>query len=261
MKQDRGRTASGLDVYAAALAAPRPALCALWCDGTAVDLPLERWLGRVTREDESVLAMVVGPVLDVGCGPGRHLAALAERRVEALGIDVSATAVGLARARGATALARSVFDDLPGSGSWRTALLLDGNVGIGGDPVALMQRLGTLLAPDGRILVELEPPGACSRTGTVRLLAGSRTSAPVAWARVGVDGVTAMARDGGFAARDVWEANGRWFAALRRPRPGVDSSSRGAHARPPGTRIGGPGSRAEPTKVRGTRPGRASLRA
>ena len=212
-------TAPGLDLYAAALAAPRPALRARWCDGTAIDLPVARGLGPATAADESVLAAVEGPVLDVGCGPGRHLAALEERDIEALGVDVSAMAVGLARARGGTALARSIFDDLPRAGSWRTALLLDGNVGIGGDPVALLRRVGTLLAPDGRILVELEPPGACTRTGTLRLLAGQRASAPVAWARVGVDGVAATARRAGFGARDVWDVNGRWFAARRRRRP------------------------------------------
>jgi SAM-dependent methyltransferase len=208
-----------LDVYAAALAAPLPALRAHWCDGAAVDLPLERWLGRATAADESVLDAVVGPVLDVGCGPGRHLAALEKRGVEAVGVDVSAMAVGLARARGATALARSVFDRLPGDGSWRTVLLLDGNVGIGGDPVALLRRVETLLAPDGRILVELEPPGAPTRTGTVRLLAGGRTSGPVAWARVGVDGVAAAAGAAGFAARAVWDVDERWFASLSPGRP------------------------------------------
>ena len=50
---------------------------------------------------------------------------------------------------GGPALRRSVFDPLPGEGRWGTALLLDGNIGIGGDPRAL-------LAPDWR---ELRRPG------------------------------------------------------------------------------------------------------
>jgi SAM-dependent methyltransferase len=212
--------AAVLDVWGAALAAPPPRLRAHWCDGTAIDLPLERWLGHATAADESVLDAVVGPVLDVGCGPGRHLAALERRGVRAVGVDVSAMAVGLARARGATALAMSVFDRLPGDGAWRTILLLDGNVGIGGDPVALLRRVRTLLAPGGQILLELEPPGSPTRTGVVRLLAGERTSGPLAWARVGVDGVAATAGAAGLATRAVWEIDQRWFARLSRARPG-----------------------------------------
>jgi SAM-dependent methyltransferase len=208
-----------LDVYAAALAAAPQSLRAQWCDGTAVDLPVQRWLGRATPADESVLDGVVGPVLDVGCGPGRHLAALERRGVQAVGVDVSPMAVGLARARGAVALARSVFDRLPGDGAWGTVLLLDGNVGIGGDPVALLRRVGSLLAPHGRILVELEPPGSPTRTGVVRLSVGERTSSPVAWARVGVDGVAGAAAAAGFATRAVRELDERWFASLSRARP------------------------------------------
>ena len=41
--------------------------------------------------------------------------------------------------RGGAALRRDVFAPLPGEGRWYTALLADGNVGIGGDPVALLQ--------------------------------------------------------------------------------------------------------------------------
>ena len=58
----------------------------------------------------------------------------------ALGLDLSPVAVRLARARGAEAILRSVFADVPGAGRWRTALLLDGNIGIGGAPVPLLER-------------------------------------------------------------------------------------------------------------------------
>ena len=43
--------------------------------------------------------------------------------------------------RGVAAIRRNVFDALPGEGRWRTALLADGNIGIGGDPAALLRRL------------------------------------------------------------------------------------------------------------------------
>lgn len=88
-----------------------------------------------------------GTVLDVGCGPGRLVAELAARGRPALGIDVSEAAVAHTARLGGQALRRSVFEPLPGEGRWDTALLLDGNVGIGGDPAALLHRMAQLLTP------------------------------------------------------------------------------------------------------------------
>jgi SAM-dependent methyltransferase len=67
------------------------------------------------------------PVLDIGCGPGRHVHALARRGVLALGVDVSAGALALARARGAAVFEASIFAEVPHPGQWASALLLDGN--------------------------------------------------------------------------------------------------------------------------------------
>ncbi len=106
-------------------------------DGTAVPLPLERYLGPADTTDEQLLDGLTGPVLDVGCGPGRHLRALANRGVFALGVDLSPVAVELAVGHGGRAIVGDIFDELPGGGTWRSALLLDGNIGIGGSPVRL----------------------------------------------------------------------------------------------------------------------------
>src|SRR5207247_1691171 len=84
----------------------------------------------------AILAAVDGPVIDLGCGPGRLVLSLARRRVPALGVDTSPSAVALARSRGAAALQRDLFGPLPGEGRWGTAPLFDGNVGIGGAPAA-----------------------------------------------------------------------------------------------------------------------------
>jgi SAM-dependent methyltransferase len=67
-------------------------------------------------------------VLDVGCGPGRHIAALVGAGQIALGISVSAAAVMAARRRGAPARRVSILAPVPGAGWWMTALLLDGNI-------------------------------------------------------------------------------------------------------------------------------------
>jgi len=203
--------ASGIEVYEDALRRGRPVLRARFGGGAALTLPLGRWLGEPTTEDEEALERVAGPVLDVGCGPGRHLVALRERGVEALGIDVSAVAIACARDRGVRAMQGSVFGPVPRLGRWGTALLLDGNIGIGGDPRALLLRLRAVLRADGRVIAEVEPPGVQSAARSVRL----EGSAPFAWALVGVDAVEALAADGGFRVADVWCAGARWFADLR----------------------------------------------
>jgi SAM-dependent methyltransferase len=180
-------------------------------------LPLDAWLGPAGAVDERVLDRAHGPVLDVGCGPGRHVHALARRGVLAVGIDVSPAAVALARRGGATVLEASIFDRAPGAGGWRTALLLDGNVGIGGHPEALLARLAALLAPRGAILVELDGPGIGVHRRRVRLEDGASASGWFAWASIGVDAVAAPARAAGLRVRERWSDEGRWFAALEAP--------------------------------------------
>ncbi|MEA2178566.1 MAG: hypothetical protein QOG77_1863, partial [Solirubrobacteraceae bacterium] len=183
--------------------------------GAAVELASSRWLAGAEATDLRVLARADGPVLDVGCGPGRHVRALARAGVAALGLDASPAAVRLARERGTAVIQGSVFDDVPAAGRWRTALLLDGNVGIGGDPAALLARVAELLAPDGGVLCECDAPGSGVRAGPVRLEHEQRTSRWFPWAQVGVDACCEIALALGFAATALWEDGGRWFAHLR----------------------------------------------
>jgi SAM-dependent methyltransferase len=186
--------------------------------GAALELPLRRWLAPVDGADRAVLASAAAPVLDIGCGPGRHLAALAAHGLPGLGIDLSPVAVRLARARGADAILRSVFADVPHAGTWRTALLLDGNVGIGGAPAALLARARALVAPGGTVLVETGPPGAPTRRLRVRLEGAGAVSPWFGWATVGADGVGAVARAAGLEPRRRFGVEGRWFASLELPR-------------------------------------------
>jgi SAM-dependent methyltransferase len=185
-------------------------------DGTTVGLPLDRYLGPADETDEKLLSGVRGPVLDVGCGPGRHLHALVQRGVFALGVDLSSVAVELATGRGARALVASIFDELPGSGTWRTALLLDGNIGIGGAPDRLLARVGTLLSDDGELLVELDPPHTTSGSTLVRIETDRGVSSWFPWARVSVCDLDRVARAGGFRACERAALGGRWFARLSR---------------------------------------------
>jgi SAM-dependent methyltransferase len=183
-------------------------------DGSVAPLALDRYLGPADATDESLLRDVRGPVLDLGCGPGRHLHALARRGVFALGVDLSPVAVALARGRGARAIVASVFDELPGAGSWQTALLLDGNIGIGGAPERLLGRIGRLLADGGQVVVELDPPGV--RSGAVRACLESATgvSAWFPWARLACEDVGALAAATGFTVVDRAQLGQRRFARL-----------------------------------------------
>lgn len=81
-----------------------------------------------------------------------------ESGVPALGVDVSATAVRLARRSGAPALHRDVFAPLPGTGRWHTVLLANGVVGLGGDPLRVLRRAGELLRRGGRCVIDKQVP-------------------------------------------------------------------------------------------------------
>jgi len=155
-------------------------------------------------------------VLDVGCGPGRHTVALGHRGLLALGVDITPAALAWAVPRGAMVLHRSVFDRLPGTGRWGTVLLLDGNLGIGGDPRALLTRSAELLAPHGLVVAELDPPGTPTAPTTARLEVAGAPGPWFAWDRVPADAVAPLAEAAGLTVRESWRTDGRWFAVLRR---------------------------------------------
>lgn len=180
-------------------------------------LPLDpaRWYGPITAAEQQLLAMLTGPVLDVGCGPGRIVEGLASRGVVALGVDPAPGAVSLARRRGCSVLQRSVFETLPGEGRWRTVLLLDGNIGIGGDPVRLLRRCRALVHVSGRVVAEVEAPGSGWRTCRARLERGRESSPWFEWSVVGADAIAGLAAGTGLRVRAIDEAGDhRWFAQL-----------------------------------------------
>ena len=181
--------------------------------GERMTLPVARWHGSPDAFDDLLLARCRGWTLDVGCGPGRLVGALTRRGVPTLGVDVSPVAVALTRWRGGPALQADVFDRLPGEGSWQHVLLVDGNIGIGGDPVTLLARVRNLLAPGGTAIVELDPPGTGLRRGTARV-AGQDDTFP--WARVAVDLAPAIAARSGLRLSASEGSAGRWFAELAR---------------------------------------------
>lgn len=186
-------------------------------DGRVIELDVARWLAAVDRADESVIDRCAGPVLDVGCGPGRFVSALNARGIAALGVDIAETAVALTRGQGFPALLRSVFGDLPGEGRWPTVLLIDGNIGIGGDPLRLLIRIGTLLRPGGRLVVETHADDLADDLLEVRFTShGSAVGPPFDWANVGREPLLRYAALSGYSVDDLWSSDGRSFAALAR---------------------------------------------
>ena len=183
-------------------AGPAPSAGIRLADGRLEPLPIDRWLAPADSVDEQILADVEAPVLDLGCGPGRHLAALRAAGKRGLGVDLSPVAVRLARGRGAEAINGSLWSQVPRGGTWRTILLL--------------RRAGELLAPDGAIVVEVDPPGAATHRVRVRLEATDVVSEWFRWARVGVDGVEDVARPAGFEVGEIRALAGRTFVTLRR---------------------------------------------
>jgi SAM-dependent methyltransferase len=209
-------SAAVAELYGAALADPARGWRLRDERGNTRPLPVRRWLGETSDADDSLLDRVTSPVLDVGCGPGRLVVALHERGLIALGVDIAESAVRMARSRGAMVLHRSIFDTVPGHGRWACALLVDGNLGIGGDPTTLLRRLAELLAPQGHVYAEIEPPGVPTRMLRMRLEDDAGASGWFRWAEVGVDGVDGVTTGTGLRRVETWQDGERWFVSLRK---------------------------------------------
>jgi SAM-dependent methyltransferase len=182
--------------------------------GSRRALPLERWLAEADASDNALIDCCTGPTLDVGCGPGRLVTALAARGRVALGIDVSAEAVRIGTARGATVLCGDVFGPVPSAGRWEHVLLADGSVGIGGDVVALLRRCAELLRPGGTVVVEVEGPGTGHVVQLLDVIGPGGYRGPLHWARVGADAVAALAAAAGLVLHVLHNTRGRHVAVL-----------------------------------------------
>jgi glycosyltransferase A (GT-A) superfamily protein (DUF2064 family) len=178
-------------------------------------MDISRWSGAADPVDMLVVARCVPPVIDLGCGPGRMVQALTESGRPALGVDMSSVAVELSRARGGLALRRRIDDPLPAEGRWGTALLMDTNVGLGGDVASLLARCIRLVLPGGLIICEVDPVPGRHEVHTVVLRTQRATSPPLTWSRIGASALLDVATSLDLLLVEEWTSGERAFVALR----------------------------------------------
>ena len=180
-----------------------------------LSLDVSRWSGAADVVDMLVVARCEPPVIDLGCGPGRMVQALSESGRAALGVDMSSVAVGLSIARGGLALRRRINQPLPAEGRWGTALLMDGNVGMGGDVATLLARCAQLVRPGGLVICEVDRASERHESRTVVLRTEDATSVALPWSRIGAAALLQAAEPLDLLLVEEWTAGVRAFVALR----------------------------------------------
>lgn len=118
------------------------------------------WSGKVNATMASVVAeLAPGTAIDLGCGEGGDVLWLAEQGWTALGLDISATAVGRARDEAAArglggasfeAVDLDAWEPEPASADLVTASFFQSNVAL--DRTAILRRAMTALRTGGRLV-------------------------------------------------------------------------------------------------------------
>ena len=117
--------------------------------------------GWSAADRRALAAVARGPVLDLGCGAGRHALHLQRCGSAVTAIDMSPGAVAVCRARGLRDVRLGDLTDPPRDWRWGTVLLMGGNLGLAGDWDAtrrLLAQLADLAAPGARLIGDSVDP-------------------------------------------------------------------------------------------------------
>lgn len=183
--------------------------------GDLQEYDVARWSAAADAVDLSLFQNVDGPVIDLGCGPGRMLVAARSLGLPALGVDLSREAVGVARRSGADVVLGSVFDPVPEEGRWDTAFLIDGNIGIGGAPARLLARARDVVREGGSVIVETHPDAESDRVFLATVSdADGRSSAEFPWATTGLHALVRYATEADLLVHSSWRLGARSFCRL-----------------------------------------------
>ena len=152
--------------------------------GATIQLEVDRWFSDVDEIERELLVRLAEPVLDVGCGPGRIVAELARSGRDG--------ARGRPRARGGRSRPGGVAGQhcsarcsprCRANADGRRSVLLDGNIGIGGDAGPAPATRGRVAHPRRYCAHRGRPTGlGLHRTSEVRVERGDSTGP---WFRVG----------------------------------------------------------------------------
>ena len=178
-------------------------------------LPMRRWAGLADASDEAVLAHCRGPVLDVGCGPGR----------------MSGAPGGARRARCSASTSSPRRSPRPGrAGPARCTVTCSTRCPVTAPGPACCSPTATSASAATRSgccagCVVCSPPTAgssstshCPAPGTrahmLELECGGRRSAPFPWTVAGHRVPPGVAAAAGLRVDAVHDHDGRWFAVL-----------------------------------------------
>jgi len=117
---------------------------------------LFRDFNSMPKIEQTALQLAKGKILDVGCGAGSHSLYLQENGLEVIAIDISSNAIKACELRGIKmARVQNVLDIE--NEKFDTILLLMNGTGIFGslnNTAVYLQKLKSLLAPNGQILID-----------------------------------------------------------------------------------------------------------